>query len=363
MTMNPFQTVESAISWAEGQDWCRNMASCPQDPKFHMEGDVWTHTKRVLRELPQVPGWNELASDDRQALTAAGLLHDSGKPRTTLDENGTITSRGHSRAGARLARNVLRELGMALAERERVVNLVACHGWPPRILDRSRPEMEVIKAAWLARNDLLWALSWADAKGRLGQDTGFLDAVSLWRDIALENDCWRHPLPGANAEAKLLAFDGKDIRFYKPQEPNRGRMIMMSGLPGTGKDTWLHEHFPEMPVVSLDALRESMDVDPDDAQGSVVDAAKELARQHLRQGTAFSFNATNVTRETRARWIRLARDYDFQVAVVYIEPPLAAILEQNMRRPSPVPESVIMKLLAKLEAPSGNEAHEVTLLP
>ena len=106
-----------------------------------------------------------------------------------------------------------------------------------------------------------------------------------------------------------------------------------------------------------------MEVDPTDQQGPVIVAAREAMRQHLRQGTTFAFNATNVTREMRSRWIRLARDYNYRIRIVYIEPVLATIIEQNSQRPNPVPESVILKLLEKLDPPGANEAHEVQLFP
>ena len=151
--------------------------------------------------------------------------------------------------------------------------------------------------------------------------------------------------------------------IYNPQEPARGCMTLMSGPPGAGKDTWLHAHCPNLPVVSLDILRETLDIDPTDSQGPVIAAAKEMAREHLRAGTSFAFNATNVVRDTRARWIRLARDYSFQVKIVYLEPPLPRLLAQNKKRPAPVPESVILSLLEKLDVPLVSEAHEILLIP
>ena len=361
--MKPFSTVESAIAWAEPQDWCQQMAGCIQDKGYHAEGNVWPHTQMVLRQLEKHSRWAGLPQPDKETLIAAALLHDSGKPATTVEEDGKITSRGHSGAGARLARKILRDLGMPLAERERIVQLVLSHGWPPHIVDQAQPEMEVIRTAWLCRNDLLSALTWADATGRTGTGTGFLDAIALWEDLARELDCWDHPLPNANPEAKMLAFEGKDIRFYSPREDYRGHMILMSGLPGAGKDTWLRKNCPDTPVVSLDVLRDEMEVDPTDQQGPVIVAAREEMRQHMRQGSTFAFNATNVTRAMRSRWIRLARDYNYRIRIVYIEPDLATIIQRNSQRPDPVPESVVLRLLEKLDAPCTSEAHEVQLLP
>jgi predicted kinase len=105
-----------------------------------------------------------------------------------------------------------------------------------------------------------------------------------------------------------------------------------------------------------------MEVDPTDQQGPVIAAAREAMRQHMRQGSTFAFNATNVTRAMRSRWIRLARDYNYRIRIVYIEPDLATIIKQNSQRPDPVPEPVVLKLLEKLDAPCTSEAHEVQLL-
>ncbi len=73
----------------------------------------------------------------------------------------------------------------------------------------------------------------------------------------------------------------------------------MSGLPGSGKDTWICQNCPDHPVVSLDQLRQEMEIEPTDNQGQVAQAAKELCREHLRRGQSFVFNATNLLRATR----------------------------------------------------------------
>jgi predicted kinase len=359
--MNPFVSPESAIAWAETETWCQAMALCPQDKNYHAEGDVWTHTKMVVRQLVEHPAWAETPQEFKESLIAAGTLHDCGKPATTVEEAGSIKSRGHSYVGARIARKVLRNIGLPLKQREEIVNLILCHGWPPRIVERASPEMEVIRAGWLCRNDHLCLLSWADALGRQGKDTGFLDSIAIWESLAKEYDCWAQPFPKANDEARVLAFEGKDIRFYTPREDYRAHMVIMSGLPGAGKDTWIQRNHANLPIVSLDSLRTAMDISPTDKQGAVVTAAREAVRQNLRRGNHFILNATCVTRDNRARWLRLAREYCAHIQIVYLEPPLATILSQNQRRKHPVPERVIHALVDKLDVPQVSEAHNLQL--
>src|SRR5262249_15030407 len=129
-----------------------------------------------------------------------------------------------------------------------------------------------------------------------------------------------------------------------------------------GKDSWLTANRPELPVVSLDELRAELQVDAADDQGEVIQAARERCRELLRTGRSFSFNATNLLRQTRRRWIDLFADYDARIEVVYVEPPMPVILDQNARRRSRVPEKIIKELAEKCEPPTISESHGLIIL-
>ena len=43
-----------------------------------------------------------------------------------------------------------------------------------------------------------------------------------------------------------------------------------------------------------------------------------------------------------------------------VEVPLATLLERNRRRPDPVPEKVVDRLIERWETPELSEAHEVS---
>jgi putative nucleotidyltransferase with HDIG domain len=110
--MSLWKSADEAIAWAEGQAWTKRMAACPQDKQYHAEGDAWTHTKMVLGKLAEHPEWPKLPQADRSILIAGALFHDCGKPDTVVEQNGRITSRGHSRVGAKLTRMILRKQGI-----------------------------------------------------------------------------------------------------------------------------------------------------------------------------------------------------------------------------------------------------------
>jgi len=71
-----------------------------QEPEWHPEGDVWTHTLMVVDEAAALVRRDGLIGDDALGVTLGALCHDLGKPATTQVIDGRIRSRGHEEAGA-----------------------------------------------------------------------------------------------------------------------------------------------------------------------------------------------------------------------------------------------------------------------
>lgn len=103
---------------------------------------------------------------------------------------------------------------------------------------------------------------------------------------------------------------------------------------------------------------------PEDEQGSVVQAARAKAREHLRAKRSFVWNATNLSRRLRAGCIRLFADYGARVRIVYVEAPEEVVRGQNRARGgrAVVPDGVIDDLLTHWEVPDATEAHDVELV-
>jgi len=357
------ETNAEILAWAQSQLWARAMAACPQDSQWHAEGDVWTHTQMVCAELEQAEEWPLLDRCSQLKLLFTGLFHDAGKPLTTaLDaETGRIRSPNHSQASAELARRVLREQGCDLVVREEIARLVRFHSRPPYLLEKPNPEREVISLSWLVSNRLLYIFAVADTRGRKAKEmTRPEEQVHLWKSLAEEQGCFHEPYAFANDQARFLFYRDKLTSLqYRPYENYSCTVTLMSGLPGAGKDTWLARHHPQLPVVSLDAVREDLDTEPTDNQGKVIQTARERCRQHLRAGTDFAFNGTNITRQVRRRWIDLFADYGARIEIAYLEPELAAVLDRNKQRQHPVPEKVILDLCGKAEPPTLTECHRL----
>ncbi len=360
-------SLTDVIAWAGEQPWCRAMADCRQDEGWHSEGDVWTHTKMVCAELTRLDEWSTLFSHEQTLLTFTALFHDAGKPLTSYRDpvSGRITAPKHALKGEQLTRSVLRDLGCDLITREAIARLVRYHGRPPFLLEKPNPDHEVIGLSCVVSNALLYLFALADTRGRTTAERARPEeTLHFWRLTAEENGCFEEPYRFANDQARFLFFRQEAPNpHYVPFEEYSCTVTMLSGLPGSGKNTWLAQNRADLPVVALDGIREEMSVAPTDDQGQVAQVARERCREFLRSGRSFAFNATNLMRVVRRRWIDLFADYGARIEVVYIEPSLSVILGQNRQRNCPVPEKVIRKLAEKYEPPTPTEAHGLKLEP
>ena len=360
----------SSIDWQRVLttfEWLSPLATCPQDPIYHAEGDVLTHTRMVCEALMAEPAWQRLNEADRSLLFAAALLHDVAKPQTTQVEQGRIRSPGHAQMGARQVQRLLYHRWhtslppIPFAHRQQIAALVRFHGLPLWFWEKESPARSVILASQEVRMDLLALLAKADVLGRECADQSqLLERIALFEEFCTEQNCFEQPYPFANSLSRFLYFQHSERDpAYAAFDDTRGEVILMSGLPGAGKDTWIQANLLHLPVISLDAMRSEMDISPTDDQSPIIVRAKDEARQHLRTGRSFVWNATNITRMIRTPLIRLCTDYKMRVRIVYIEAHWQELLRRNQVRSQPVPEEILLRLADKLEPPRIGEAWEV----
>ncbi len=345
----------------DAYDWLRGLYDCPQDPVHHAEGDVGTHTRMVCEELIALPAWRALDARGRRVLFGAAVLHDSAKPECTKEEDERITSRGHSRRGAVKARNVLWREGVPFDEREEVCGLIAVHQVPYWLIDRPDVRRKAVEASWTTRGDRLAILAEADVRGRVCADKQrLLDNVALFAEQLSEMGCLDGPYPFASEHDRVMFFADERrapeaVAHFAP----RCEVVLMSGLPGSGKDHHIRTHFGGWEVIGLDDIRAEMGVDPADGQGEVIVAARERAKGMLRAGRGFVWNATNLSRQMRGQPLGLFLGYGARVRVAYLEVPPDVQFAQNRGRERVVPQAVIERMLGQWEVPTPREAHAV----
>ena len=108
------------------------MKGCAQPEQFHPEGDVFRHTRIMLKLLPkEVSG----------PLVFSVLFHDVAKPRTAaVDETGRIRFNGHDRVGAEMTEQIMERLRFSRAEIDATVEMVRQH-----MVFKDVPRMRVAK--------------------------------------------------------------------------------------------------------------------------------------------------------------------------------------------------------------------------
>ena len=148
------------------------LAATPQDPQWHPEGDVWTHTLLVIDEARAMI--DDLDPPRALAVMLGALCHDLGKPGTTKFEEGRIRSRGHEEAGIEPTLALLDRWNVHSRDgypvRDQVVALVRDH-LKPGALYQARDGVSagaIRRLASRVEADLLYRVARADCLGRTG---------------------------------------------------------------------------------------------------------------------------------------------------------------------------------------------------
>ena len=302
----------------------------PQGPEWTVDYDAmtaeydWVPAREVVEALVAREDYRALDAAARAELFAALMCSPLGASRT---------------------RQLLWERGADFEARERVARLLQ-----PRELTLQTPH--VIRLSHSVRCDYLAMLHEVR-----GTDPAW---VERFRDACREAYCLDRPRVFDTDHARFYYFQcGGTNPYYVPHEDFRCDVVMLSGLPGAGKDTWIEKERGGWPVVSLDRIRSRLKIKPTDNQGRVIQDAREAAREHLRARRNFVWNATNLSRRIRRQVISLFADYDARVHIVYIEVPSDVLWARNKKRRDGLPRKDMEGLFARWETPELAEAHSV----
>ena len=145
---------------------------CPQDPEWHPEGDVWTHTLMVIDEARR-----RNADLDRARLATimlSAVCHDLGKPATSAVIDGRWRSPGHEAAGVAPATALLDRFNINTLDgfdvRHQVLAITAEHLRPSAFYKAKDTVRDGAFRRLAARVDLelLVRFGRADCHGRTG---------------------------------------------------------------------------------------------------------------------------------------------------------------------------------------------------
>ena len=245
-----FPTLSTERVWTEWQKWAvkgrfpgkglqllydtgwiacfpeiESLINVPQNPVYHPEGDVFTHTQLTCDAAAKIADELGFSPTERTILLFAALCHDVGKPTTTiLNKRGTWSSPHHASEGVPIARSFLKRLQAPNQIMEHVPILVGEHLAHMAIPPNELPSLNAVRrlAVRLTPSNIrTWsALCRADSLGH-GKFTP-RHQISTWEEVA----------------TKL------NIRENKPKPIVQGRDLLPLGIePGRKMGELLHRAY------------------------------------------------------------------------------------------------------------------------
>ncbi len=156
--------------------------------------------------------------------------------------------------------------------------------------------------------------------------------------------------PAAHAPAAAAGVAPAPVRASK------GTVVLAIGLPGSGKSSWFKRH--NIHPLSSDLLRELLfdDAQEQRFQDLVFSNLRSMLKARLIARRPMNYvDATNLTSHDRHSWIKLAKDYGYDVQGLFFDVPVEICMERHQRRGRVVAEDVMRKMAGKLKPPAFEE--------
>jgi predicted kinase len=374
----------------------------PQDPVWHAEGDVATHTRMVCEELEEATARGVSACTDpymRRLTRLGALLHDIAKPLVTREdttpERVRIIAPRHAERGASYIIYRLLDAGCPNRLAFDVARLVELHHEPKFLIIKSRGPGEYRRLARKAPMAALYDLEMADMRGRRCEDRqDQIELIELFRVACEEHGVW--DAEQARAWRGEFAAHIHDALAALPLA--RRRRAVMEGIWGlergeiftpheaVSKELARGERFCELTmlygpsgsgkshkaqsiqkiktfdtVIALDAIRQELTGDAADQSQNkqAVMVARDRLRDALRAQHTILWDATNLIRDFRSPVLQLAMDYQAATTMIamHVSPDLCHA--RNAARERSVPAGVVAHQFDALRWPETDEAHHI----
>ncbi|MEK7486574.1 MAG: AAA family ATPase [Planctomycetota bacterium] len=358
------------------------MKLCPQNPKWHAEGDVLVHTQMVLEEgfrlLSELP-----SLDEKAVLLLACVLHDIGKPLVT--NSVTLSAAGHENAGVTLAGKILNRLNVSLSIKTRVLDLVRDHGVPSALVRSKARDASYRRLALRCSCKMLYYLEKADYLGREGETKQeSLDLLEKFKEktqhLGLFEDSVPRELQQFSQLLKTQSFSPLKTQWLLNQcvplwlngrlpstlqEPLLQRyftllqppwLVYTMGVSGSGKSIWAQRQ-KDFFLISTDQTRKELLGSEEDLtqERAVFALGYEKMREALKEKRSVLWDATNISYRARARLLNHAQTFHPCIALIFFPLNLEASFQQNEQRLRQVPKGVLLQQAAQFVEPKFHE--------
>jgi len=191
-------------------------------------------------------------------------------------------------------------------------------------------------------------------RGRGGRGRG--QAGTQPRESAPRSESPAQPSTQKSAAAVVAAPEAHARPSTATPRAPKGVVVLAIGLPGSGKSSWFKRH--NITPLSSDLLRSLLFDDPTEQrfQDLIFSNLRSMLKARLIARRPMNYvDATNLTPNERHSWVKLAKDYGYEVHAVFFDVPVEVCLDRNQRRQRVVPEDVMRRMSAKLRTPTFEE--------
>ncbi len=203
-----------------------------QNPEFHPEGDVWTHTMMVLDRAAQFRSY----ASDPYAFMLLALTHDFGKITTTEFVNGAIHAYGHEIQGAEIAERFLDRVCHGSDIKKYIANMIPNHMRPNKIAE-SRSAVKKTNHLFdnvLAPSDLIYFAICDKPKLPYVLQSQDKDSIKVEMDKGIEKELFTTTENEREQERIDFLFDRLEVYRETMAKPYvTGKDLIINGvMPG-----------------------------------------------------------------------------------------------------------------------------------
>lgn len=376
------KTYPRIINWEfmESIPEFAKLSECQQNPKWHSEGTALEHTKLADEKLrTEVLVGDDVfyeLNDDTELLIirAAVVLHDIGKGVTTsLGKDGNWHSYGHEIEGEKIARVLLWKEDIFV--REMICSIIRYHMEPLRIFESKNWLLKMIEIGTRIPWKFLYYVKMADLLGSVQLNGGTmaddLMKMEFIKTTAKTLNIWDRTSTRNDLRPLVKYFNDRSIFPWKVDcDGKRPVAVIMIGLPGAGKNTWIENNlnqYPDAVQLSRDDIRVELGLcksgekylgtkEEEDRVTEVYDSKLTKAMTEKRNVILNNIHLKKKYRETTVNTLRKA---GYFVEYVYVEAP--TIEDNYSRRDGQITPERIKIMALSFEWPDTNEYDKLTI--
>lgn len=377
------------------------LKECRQPKKWHGEGDAFTHTKLVCENALNFTEGTLYTMEEKYILLAAALFHDIGKGKTTvvhpiykiemkdnsefrynmnpeiydngigpafssetvIDEDKTkCTSYGHDIEGEKITRRLLWDTDILM--REQICKLVRYHMFPLTVLKSKNYLNKILDFLNIEINlPILLDLKTCDLNGSYFEDEGEkskdLDRVNFFLMCC-----------SGLFDMKSEFIDDKRYLLSEKEESIFDRYgIMLIGLPGSGKDTFIKKYLSsdEYMPISRDEIRAELGfckpgekyVGSSEEEKTVTDKFYEKLKTAIDWQFTPVINNINLKSKYRNELKERTKKYGIKWIYIYIE--ADSLKENKKRRKGQISDEVFDNMICNFDFPTENECERLDI--